>query len=115
MRFYEYEAKALFRRHGMPLGKGEVVNSADEARRAFEALDGSAVLKSQVLSGGRMKAGAVRFADTVDAKFPMYVVRGLGGVMYLAGALIMVWNLWQTIRGRVRETMQPAMQMEAAP
>ncbi|MEY1554836.1 cytochrome-c oxidase, cbb3-type subunit I [Yoonia sp. R2331] len=39
------------------------------------------------------------FADTVSAKFPMYVVRGLGGVMFLAGALVMVWNMWMTIRG----------------
>jgi cytochrome c oxidase cbb3-type subunit 1 len=42
------------------------------------------------------------FADTVSAKFPMYVVRGLGGVLYLAGALIMAWNMWMTIRGGVR-------------
>ena len=39
------------------------------------------------------------FADTVSAKFPMYVVRGLGGVLYLTGAIIMVYNLWQTARG----------------
>ncbi|AXI45230.1 cytochrome-c oxidase, cbb3-type subunit I [Sulfitobacter sp. SK012] len=39
------------------------------------------------------------FADTVSAKFPMYVVRGLGGVMFLSGALIMCWNMWMTIRG----------------
>ena len=44
------------------------------------------------------------FADTVDAKFPMYVVRGLGGVMYLTGALIMAWNMWMTIRGGQRVT-----------
>ncbi|MCT8331447.1 cytochrome-c oxidase, cbb3-type subunit I [Albidovulum sediminis] len=37
------------------------------------------------------------FADTVAAKFPMYVVRGLGGVMYLTGAIIMVYNLWATV------------------
>ncbi len=37
------------------------------------------------------------FADTVAAKFPMYVVRGLGGVMFLGGALIMCWNLWMTV------------------
>lgn len=66
MRFYEYESKALFRRHGMPLGQGQVVHSADEARRAFESIGGPVVLKSQVLSGGRMKAGAVKFADTAD-------------------------------------------------
>jgi len=40
------------------------------------------------------------FADTVAAKFPMYVVRGLGGVMYLSGGLIMTYNLWQTARGK---------------
>lgn len=39
------------------------------------------------------------FADTVAAKFPMYVVRGLGGVMYLSGALIMCVNLWKTAIG----------------
>ncbi|MEM7544076.1 MAG: cytochrome-c oxidase, cbb3-type subunit I [Pseudomonadota bacterium] len=45
------------------------------------------------------------FADTVRAKFPMYVVRGLGGVMYLAGALIMAWNLWMTVfKGEAKAT-----------
>ena len=39
------------------------------------------------------------FADTVAAKYPMYVVRSLGGVMFLSGALIMCWNMWMTIRG----------------
>ncbi|MFT5067717.1 MAG: cytochrome c oxidase cbb3-type subunit 1 [Reinekea sp.] len=29
----------------------------------------------------------------------MYVVRGLGGVLFLSGALVMVWNMWMTIRG----------------
>ena len=37
------------------------------------------------------------FADTVAAKFPMYVVRGTGGVLYLTGGLIMAYNLWATV------------------
>jgi cytochrome c oxidase cbb3-type subunit 1 len=37
------------------------------------------------------------FADTVAAKFPMYLVRGLGGLMYLTGAIIMTFNLWKTV------------------
>jgi len=37
------------------------------------------------------------FVDTVAAKHPMYVVRGLGGVMYLTGAIIMCVNLWKTV------------------
>ncbi len=39
------------------------------------------------------------FVDTVEAKFPMYVVRGLGGLLYLSGAIIMVINLWFTAKG----------------
>ncbi|MFQ6546343.1 cytochrome-c oxidase, cbb3-type subunit I [Aestuariibius sp. 2305UL40-4] len=38
------------------------------------------------------------FADTVAAKFPMYLVRATGGILYLGGALLMVWNMWMTIR-----------------
>ncbi|MEZ4216188.1 MAG: ATP-grasp domain-containing protein [Myxococcota bacterium] len=66
MRFYEYESKALFERRGLPLGPRRVVHTADEARAAARELAGPVVLKSQVLSGGRMKAGAVKFADTPD-------------------------------------------------
>ena len=38
------------------------------------------------------------FADTVAAKLPMYIVRGLGGVLYVAGAVIMCYNLWMTVK-----------------
>jgi succinyl-CoA synthetase beta subunit len=64
MRFYEYESKALFAKRRLPMGKGRVATSADEARAIAEEIGGPVVLKSQVLSGGRMKAGAVKFADT---------------------------------------------------
>jgi succinyl-CoA synthetase beta subunit len=63
MRFYEYEAKTLFARHGIPLLKGKVVKSAAEAGDAAAEIGGPVVLKSQVLTGGRMKAGGVKFAD----------------------------------------------------
>jgi len=66
VRFYEYESKALFARHRMPLGKSGVAHSADDARRIASEIGGPVVLKSQVLSGGRMKAGAVKFADAPD-------------------------------------------------
>jgi succinyl-CoA synthetase beta subunit len=66
LRFYEYEAKALFRRHGLPLGESRVVESAAAASQAFGEIGGPVVLKGQVLSGGRMKAGAVKFADTAE-------------------------------------------------
>jgi succinyl-CoA synthetase beta subunit len=66
MRFYEYESKALFAKRGLPLAKSRVATSAAEARAAAAAIGAPVVLKSQVLSGGRMKAGAVKFADTPE-------------------------------------------------
>jgi len=64
MRFYEYEAKGLFARHGTPLLKGRVAKSPVEAAAVAAEIAGPVVLKSQVLTGGRMKAGGVKFADT---------------------------------------------------
>jgi succinyl-CoA synthetase beta subunit/citryl-CoA synthetase large subunit len=72
MRFYEYESKALFARHGLPLGDSGVAHSADDARNIAQRIDRPVVLKSQVLSGGRMKAGAVKFADTPDDAARIY-------------------------------------------
>jgi len=66
MRFYEYESKALFERHRMPLNPRRTVSSPDEAREAAGEIGCPVVVKSQVLSGGRMKAGAVKFADTPE-------------------------------------------------
>ncbi len=66
MRFYEHESKTLFARHGMPLGRNGLARSAADAARVTSEIGGPVVLKSQVLSGGRMKAGAVRFADTPE-------------------------------------------------
>jgi len=43
------------------------------------------------------------FIETVVAMHPFYVIRALGGVLFLAGALIMVYNLWRTARGEIRE------------
>jgi cytochrome c oxidase cbb3-type subunit I len=43
------------------------------------------------------------FADTVAALHPMFALRALGGLMYLAGAVIMVWNVWATILGLLRD------------
>ncbi len=42
------------------------------------------------------------FVDTVAALHPMFLLRALGGLMYLAGALIMVFNVWMTIAGKLR-------------
>jgi cytochrome c oxidase cbb3-type subunit 1 len=43
------------------------------------------------------------FVDTVAALHPMYILRAVGGLMYLAGAIIMAWNIWMTIAGKLRD------------
>jgi succinyl-CoA synthetase beta subunit/citryl-CoA synthetase large subunit len=67
MRFYEFESKQLFSRHGIPLPAGSrVASTPDEAHAIAAEIGAASVLKSQVLSGGRMKAGGVLFADDPD-------------------------------------------------
>jgi len=42
------------------------------------------------------------FIETVEAMHPYYVIRAFGGVLFLLGSLIMVYNLWKTIKGELR-------------
>ena len=64
MRFYEYESRRIVERAGIPVTDYGVCTTATEAREAAERIGGPTVIKSQVLTGGRMKAGGVKFADT---------------------------------------------------
>ena len=66
MRFFEYEARAVVERAGIPVTDFGFVTSKDEAREVAERIGGPVVIKSQVLTGGRMKAGGVQFADTPE-------------------------------------------------
>jgi succinyl-CoA synthetase beta subunit len=66
MRFFEYEAKEIVRRAGIPTSKGGFATSGEEARRLADDVGRPVVIKSQVLTGGRMKAGGVAFADTPE-------------------------------------------------
>src|SRR3954467_9589215 len=66
MRFYEYESGKIVEEAGIPVTKYGFVTSAEEAKATAAEIGGSVVIKSQVLSGGRMKAGGVQFADTPE-------------------------------------------------
>lgn len=66
MDIHEYQAKEVFRAHGMPVPPGEVATTADEAKRIAQELGGTVVVKAQVHSGGRGKAGGVKLASTPD-------------------------------------------------
>ncbi|MBA2504455.1 MAG: acetate--CoA ligase family protein [Thermoleophilaceae bacterium] len=66
MRFYEFEARQIVERAGIPVTKYGFVTDAAEARKVAADIGGPTVIKSQVLTGGRMKAGGVKFADTPE-------------------------------------------------
>ncbi|HET7296523.1 MAG TPA: ATP-grasp domain-containing protein [Gemmatimonadales bacterium] len=66
MRFYEYEARELVKRAGIPVTDYGFTTDAEEAGAIAARIGGPTVIKSQVLSGGRMKAGGVRFAETPE-------------------------------------------------
>jgi succinyl-CoA synthetase beta subunit len=61
---HEYQAKALLERQGIPIPREQVVSSPPEARLAAERIGGTTVVKAQVLTGGRGKAGGVKLAQT---------------------------------------------------
>ncbi len=63
MDLYEYQGKELFKRFGIPVSEGRVATSPEEARKAAEELGGQVVVKAQVLTGGRGKAGGIKLAD----------------------------------------------------
>jgi len=66
MRFYEFESRRIVEKAGIPVTKYGFCTNADDARKAAEDIGGPVVIKSQVLTGGRMKAGGVKFADTPE-------------------------------------------------
>jgi succinyl-CoA synthetase beta subunit len=63
---YEYQGKELFRRVGIPVSDGRRADSPQEARAAAQELGGPVVVKAQVLTGGRGKAGGIKLADGPD-------------------------------------------------
>ncbi|MFH1928848.1 MAG: ADP-forming succinate--CoA ligase subunit beta [Chloroflexota bacterium] len=66
MKLQEYHSKEIFARYGVPIPRGRLAHTPAEARLHAEWLDGSVVVKAQVLAGGRGKAGGVRRADTPE-------------------------------------------------
>jgi succinyl-CoA synthetase beta subunit len=63
---YEYQGKELFARHGIPVSAGRLATTPAEARAAAEELGGDVVVKAQVLTGGRGKAGGIKLAAGPD-------------------------------------------------
>jgi len=75
---YEYQGKELFRRFGIPASEGRLATTPEEARDAAEALGGQVVVKAQVLTGGRGKAGGIKLANgPADAEAKAREILGL--------------------------------------
>jgi len=69
MKLHEYQSKSIFSKYGVPIPKGRVATTAQEAKHIAEELGGRVVIKSQVLVGGRGKAGGVKVArDAQEAE-----------------------------------------------
>ena len=78
MDLYEYQGKQLFARFGIPISAGRLATAPEEARAAAEAIGGPVVVKAQVLTGGRGKAGGVKLAkDPADAEAKARDILGL--------------------------------------
>jgi succinyl-CoA synthetase beta subunit len=75
---YEYQGKQLFARFGIPVSEGRLATTPEEARAAADELGGQVVVKAQVLTGGRGKAGGVKLADDpADAEAKARDILGL--------------------------------------
>jgi succinyl-CoA synthetase beta subunit len=66
MDLYEYQGKELFARFGIPVSEGKLASTPEEARAAAEELGGQVVVKAEVLTGGRGKAGGIKLADSPE-------------------------------------------------
>ncbi|HJV29999.1 MAG TPA: ADP-forming succinate--CoA ligase subunit beta [Gaiellaceae bacterium] len=78
MDLYEYQGKELFKRFGIPVSEGRLATTPDEARAAAAELGGQVVVKAQVLTGGRGKAGGIKLAnDPDDARAKAEQILGL--------------------------------------
>ncbi len=66
MKLQEFQAKRIFGQYGIPVPQGEVAETPEEARDIAKRLGGPVVVKSQVLVGGRGKAGGIKLAQTPD-------------------------------------------------
>jgi succinyl-CoA synthetase beta subunit len=66
MKIHEYQAKAILAKYGVPVPRGQVASTADEAQAAAEKIGGSVVVKAQIHAGGRGKGGGVKVAQNAQ-------------------------------------------------
>jgi succinyl-CoA synthetase beta subunit len=85
MKMQEYQAKELLARYGVPVPRGQVADTPEQAAEAARALGGVAVVKAQVLAGGRGKAGGVKLTRSPE-EAAAFAESLLGNELYFAQA-----------------------------
>src|SRR5258707_1099402 len=86
MKIHEYQAKALLARFAVPVPRGEVAYTIDEAEAAAKKIGGSVVVKAQIHAGGRGKGGGVKVAkDAAEARALSEKILGMTLVTHQTG------------------------------
>src|SRR6201993_321936 len=86
MKIHEYQAKAILARYAVPVPRGEVAHTVDEAEAAAKKLGGSVVVKAQIHAGGRGKGGGVKVAkDAAEARAVAEKILGMTLVTHQTG------------------------------
>jgi succinyl-CoA synthetase beta subunit len=86
MKIHEYQAKALLARYGVPVPRGEVASTVDEAEAAAKSLGGTVVVKAQIHAGGRGKGGGVKVVkNAAEARDAAEKILGMTLVTHQTG------------------------------
>lgn len=86
---FEYQARDLFEKHGVPVLAGAVATTPDEAEAAAKAIGGKVVVKAQVKVGGRGKAGGVKLAESAqDAREKAAAILGMDIKGHIVGKVM---------------------------
>ena len=86
MKIHEYQAKEILARYGVPVPRGSVAHTVDEAEEVAKELGGRVVVKAQIHAGGRGKGGGVKLADNrEDARAKAQQILGMTLVTHQTG------------------------------
>lgn len=89
MDLFEYQARDLFEKHGVPVLAAAIARTADEAEAAAKKIGGKVIVKAQVKVGGRGKAGGVKLAqDPLDAREKAAAILGMDIKGHIVGTVM---------------------------
>ncbi len=120
MKLHEYQSKQIFERFGIPIPKGRIASTSDEVKQISEELGGTVVIKSQVLVGGRGKAGGIRLVKSPEEAHDMATkilgmeIKGLPVRKVLVDEAIQINREFYVGIVNDRENQKPVLMVSAA-